>query len=316
MSGDANCQTVLPTSFSLGRRLATSTAVKKTLRCARMCALLQMRRTYQCCASLCSPSARSPSCSQDTAAAQDSNVNQRTYFTFSAPIELPGKTLPAGTYLFKLVDSPSNRHIVQVFDKDEKQIHATILAIPAQRMEPSDEPEVRFMEAAASQPAPIKTWWFPGRTIGHEFIYPKDQAARLARAGGSGADRRDRCDHHRDDARGRAGAHVERGRNLAGRHDDHGNRGQWYGIPRADCDADVTGGGHHAAAGRDAVDDGSAEHGRRRSARWMRLWSPPTQEVTTTRTELPPSTATFLPLVALFGFGSLAGAAALRLRRK
>src|SRR5919106_1397343 len=116
-----------------------------------------------------------------TATAQDINWNQRTYFTFSAPVELPGKMLPAGTYLFKLVDSPSNRHVVQVFDKDEKMIHATILAIPAQRLEPADEPEVRFMEVAANQPAAIRTWWFPGRTIGHEFIYPKEQALRLAR---------------------------------------------------------------------------------------------------------------------------------------
>src|SRR5919106_1274388 len=116
-----------------------------------------------------------------TATAQDINWNQRTYFTFSAPVELPGKMLPAGTYLFKLVDSPSNRHVVQVFDKDEKMIHATILAIPAQRMDPSGEPEVRFMEVAANQPAAIKTWWFPGRTVGHEFIYPREQALRLAR---------------------------------------------------------------------------------------------------------------------------------------
>ena len=47
-------------------------------------------------------------------------------------------------------------------------------------MEPSDEPEVRFMETAANTPAAINTWWFPGRVIGHEFIYPREQATRLA----------------------------------------------------------------------------------------------------------------------------------------
>ncbi len=117
-----------------------------------------------------------------SSSAQDNNWNQRTYFTFSAPVELPGKTLPAGTYLFRVVDSPSSRHVIQVFDKDEKNIHATVLTIPAQRAEPADSPEVRFMEATANQPAPIRTWWFPGRAIGHEFIYPKDQATRLAKA--------------------------------------------------------------------------------------------------------------------------------------
>lgn len=116
-----------------------------------------------------------------TAAVAQQPVNQITYFTFSAPFELPGgKTLPAGKYVFKIAESPSNRHVVQVLNEDQTQMHATLLAIPAQRMEPSDEPEVRFMEAEASAAPAVRTWWYPGRTIGHEFIYPKDQARRLA----------------------------------------------------------------------------------------------------------------------------------------
>jgi hypothetical protein len=108
-------------------------------------------------------------------------VDQRTYFTFSAPIELPGgKTLPAGKYTFRVMDSPSNRHVVQVMSQDGRQMHATLLAIPAQRQDPPSDPEIRFMEAAANTPPAIRTWWYPGRTIGHEFIYPKDQARRLA----------------------------------------------------------------------------------------------------------------------------------------
>lgn len=108
-------------------------------------------------------------------------VDQRTYFTFSGPFELPGgKTLPAGKYTFRVMDSPSNRHIVQVLSQDGRQMHATLLAIPAQRQDPPSEPEIRFMEAPANTPPAIRTWWYPGRTIGHEFIYPKDQARRLA----------------------------------------------------------------------------------------------------------------------------------------
>jgi hypothetical protein len=115
-----------------------------------------------------------------TASAQEP-TNQITYFTFSAPFELPGgKTLPAGKYVFKILDSPSNRHVVQIMSEDQTQMHATVLAIPAQRQQPSDEPEVRFMEAEANAAPAVRTWWYPGRTIGHEFIYPKDQARRLA----------------------------------------------------------------------------------------------------------------------------------------
>jgi hypothetical protein len=110
-------------------------------------------------------------------------VDQRTYFTFSAPFELPGgKTLPAGKYTFRVLDSPSNRHIVQVLSEDGRNVHATVLAIPAQRQDPPAEPEIRFMETAANTPPAIRTWWYPGRTIGHEFIYPRSQARRLAKA--------------------------------------------------------------------------------------------------------------------------------------
>jgi hypothetical protein len=116
-----------------------------------------------------------------TSALAQEPTNQITYFTFSAPFELPGgKTLPAGKYVFKIVDSPSNRHVVQIMSEDQKTMHATLLAIPAQRQDPAPEPEVRFMETAADAPPAIRTWWYPGRSIGHEFIYPREQARRLA----------------------------------------------------------------------------------------------------------------------------------------
>jgi hypothetical protein len=120
-----------------------------------------------------------------TAAAQGT-ANQDTFFTFSQAVELPGKTLPAGTYFFQLMDSPSNRHIVKVMSQDRKDLHATLLAIPFYSNErPSDEPQVRFMETpaqASGAPATnaIKIWFYPGNSTGHEFIYPRSQAQRIA----------------------------------------------------------------------------------------------------------------------------------------
>jgi LPXTG-motif cell wall-anchored protein len=116
-----------------------------------------------------------------TSAYSQEPANQLTYFTFSAPFELPGgQVLPAGKYVFRIAESPSNRHIVQVLSDDHQTMHATLLAIPAQRQDPAPEPEVRFMETAANTPPAIRTWWYPGRTIGHEFIYPREHARRLA----------------------------------------------------------------------------------------------------------------------------------------
>jgi len=252
-----------------------------------------------------------------TAAAQDNNWNQRTYFTFSAPVELPGKTLPSGTYLFRLVDSPSNRHVVQVFDKDEQDILVTALAIPAQRMEPSDEPEVRFMEVAANQPAAIRTWWFPGRTVGHEFIYPKDQATRLAQ-GTKGSVLTVASDANTADAMREA--------ELA-RIDESAKTTP---VETAPATSEVAG---TAVTGRETMETQTAvttppppetpattvpqatKTTQRPVETPAETPATSTESVETTRTELP-RTATVLPLVALFGFGSLAGAAALRLRRK
>src|SRR5882672_2194156 len=108
--------------------------------------------------------------------------NKKTILTFSGPVQIPGATLPAGSYVFKLADIPGNRHVVQVFDKDEKKIYTTLLAVPNQRMEPSDKPIVLFSERASGTPQAVKVWYYPGETIGNEFVYPKSQAMRIAKA--------------------------------------------------------------------------------------------------------------------------------------
>jgi hypothetical protein len=107
--------------------------------------------------------------------------NKKTILTFSGPVQIPGATLPAGSYVFKLADIPGNRHVVQVFDKDEKKIYTTLLAVPNQRMDPSEKPIVLFSERASGSPQAVKVWYYPGETIGNEFVYPKSQAMKIAR---------------------------------------------------------------------------------------------------------------------------------------
>jgi len=107
--------------------------------------------------------------------------NKKTILTFSGPVQIPGVTLPAGSYVFKLADLSGNRHVVQVFDKAEKKIYTTILAIPNQRLDASDKPVVLFSERASGSPQAVKVWYYPGDTIGNEFVYPKSQAMRIAK---------------------------------------------------------------------------------------------------------------------------------------
>jgi hypothetical protein len=117
------------------------------------------------------------------ALAQGGPTDSRTEFTFNRPVELPGVTLPAGTYIFRFVDATTGRKVMQVQAKDaSNKTYGMFLTISAQRPRASDNAELRFLETPAGQPAAVKTWWYPGNTIGREFIYPRSQAVRLAKA--------------------------------------------------------------------------------------------------------------------------------------
>jgi hypothetical protein len=108
--------------------------------------------------------------------------DQRTIFTFSGPVEIPGQVLPAGTYVFKLADSSSNRNIVQVYGKNEKHLYGTFLAIPDARLQPAGKPIITFDETPAGSPEAVRAWFYPGDTYGHQFVYPKPKAVALAKA--------------------------------------------------------------------------------------------------------------------------------------
>jgi len=108
--------------------------------------------------------------------------NKLTYFTFSAPVELPGMTLPGGTYAFTVLDSAGTRNIVQVFDKNKTHLYGTFLTIPDYHTQASDKTIIRFSETAEGGPPAIKEWFYPGDNYGEEFVYPKNRATQLAKA--------------------------------------------------------------------------------------------------------------------------------------
>ncbi len=119
--------------------------------------------------------------------AQADDWNRKTVITFSGPVEIPGvhltgwAVLPAGTYVFKILDSQSDRHIVQIFNQDETTIYATILAIPNYRLKATDKTVVTFRERPAGQPEALRAWFYPGRNWGEEFVYGKSKALALAK---------------------------------------------------------------------------------------------------------------------------------------
>lgn len=108
--------------------------------------------------------------------------NKKTVVTFNQPLEIPGQVLPAGTYTFKLYDSSSDRNIVQIWNEDGTKLIATILAIPNYRLEPTGETTLTFRERPAGTPEALRAWFYPGDSFGQEFVYPKEEAVRLAEA--------------------------------------------------------------------------------------------------------------------------------------
>jgi hypothetical protein len=108
-------------------------------------------------------------------------ADKKTIVTFNAPVEVPGKVLPPGTYVFKLMDAVGPRNVVQIFDKDQKQLYATILAVPNYRLDPPEKPIISFQERPSGSPEAIKAWFYPGDTYGAEFVYPHKRAVELAK---------------------------------------------------------------------------------------------------------------------------------------
>jgi hypothetical protein len=114
--------------------------------------------------------------------------NRKIVFTFDKPVSIPPVhrpgwgVLPPGTYVFKIFDSTTNRHIVQIFNKDQTEIYATILALPNMRMKVTDKPVLTFRETPVGQPFALEAMFYPGRQWGEQFVYPKSQAVAIAQA--------------------------------------------------------------------------------------------------------------------------------------
>src|SRR4029450_6509677 len=115
------------------------------------------------------------------ASARADEWDRKTVLTFSQPFEVPGHVLPAGAYLFKLADSTGDRHLVQIYTADGSRIIATVMTIPDYRLRTTDETVIKFNEVPRGAPEAIRAWFYPGNTVGQEFVYPKARAMELAK---------------------------------------------------------------------------------------------------------------------------------------
>lgn len=114
-----------------------------------------------------------------------SDWDQKTIVTFNRPIEVPGAVLDPGTYVFAVLDGMGlgTRDIVQVRNKDEDQIYATFITVPKYTSKPLEKAYFRLIERPMGSPAAIEAWFYPGRTDGHEFLYPLHPESQLVATG-------------------------------------------------------------------------------------------------------------------------------------
>jgi hypothetical protein len=107
--------------------------------------------------------------------------NQAIKVHFSQPVQIPGQVLPAGSYWFELANT-HDRGTVQILSEDRLKSYGFLLTINRER--PGSESGTAFTiaERGASEPAAVIAWFYPGRTTGHEFVYPKQVEKELALA--------------------------------------------------------------------------------------------------------------------------------------
>jgi hypothetical protein len=107
------------------------------------------------------------------------DYDKKTIITIDQPTEVPGIVLVPGTYVIKLLNSSSNRHIVEIMNEKMNHLYALTFAVAAEKVEPKGKAVLTFYEGSQGHPQAMRKWFWPGDTIGQQFVYPKNQAAEI-----------------------------------------------------------------------------------------------------------------------------------------
>jgi Protein of unknown function (DUF2911) len=113
-------------------------------------------------------------------AAHADESDQATTITFNQPIQIPGQILPAGTYSIKLLNSSSDRNIVQISNSDQTHLYATLQTVATERQDPYGDTTITLAEQGAGKPDALLKWFYPGNVTGHEFLYSDQTEKELA----------------------------------------------------------------------------------------------------------------------------------------
>jgi hypothetical protein len=111
--------------------------------------------------------------------------NKKSTLSTERQVEFPGIVLEPGVYIIRLREGGERRSFVEILNREETQVLASVLAVPDHRMRPGGNSEFTFHDVKRDGPQPVQTWFFPGDLAGLEFVYPKARAREIARDAGS-----------------------------------------------------------------------------------------------------------------------------------
>jgi hypothetical protein len=94
------------------------------------------------------------------------------FLTFNGPVQIPGATLSAGTYRFRLTNPATSRNVLQVLSNDGAIVYAMFHTIPDARTSVTDEAIVTFRETPVGVPPAVRSLFYGGEHLGYEAVYP------------------------------------------------------------------------------------------------------------------------------------------------
>lgn len=115
-------------------------------------------------------------------AAHADDFNKETKITFSAPVQIPGIVLAAGTYTLKLANPETNPSLVGISNANDTKVYAMVETVPAERAKPTGQTEVTLAQTGTSNAPVLTQWFYPGQTTGFQFLYPSGEESKLKQA--------------------------------------------------------------------------------------------------------------------------------------
>jgi hypothetical protein len=101
--------------------------------------------------------------------------NEETTITFSAPVQIPGQVLPAGTYIFQKADPEGDQDLVRILSADRSVEYGTVQTVPVERREVTGDTTITLTQPANGDPSVLVNWFYAGMLNGHEFVYSSQQ---------------------------------------------------------------------------------------------------------------------------------------------